>query len=301
MKKIFEHWKELRPFEKVAAIGALIGIFAALYGGYSFIENKTKDTKERIVIFNKKTHLGDNDQANLGGTSSPYVESPGAEDGAHLLIFDKSKNSFLSTNGFPTEIQSILNHYGKRYNASNLSAYKHVLAVDSSYIDTNQYQGNSVQIDQFTKLIWKENSGSFYHEKAAVGITSTLNLFNYFKGKGLDPQEVKIKKSTFWYHGLHSGKRDEQKDNVELVVNNSAHILLFKSNKVREEELVSISINPELLNLSPTSTNRFTLVVLPYQEKLPIPPTKQEKYKRIGPGHFRDIELWNGTLELIVD
>ena len=177
MKPIIENWKRLTPFEKIGTFATVVGLFAVLYGGYAFLVKKTKDTEKRIVVFDKKTHIGDNDQASFGGTSSPYVESPGAEIGAHLLVYDKKENGFISTKGFPTEIQRILNYYGSRYQESNLSAYKHVVGVKPSKPEEDQYPGSSVQIDSFTKLVWVENGGSFYHKKAAVGITSTINLF----------------------------------------------------------------------------------------------------------------------------
>ncbi len=300
MTPIIENWKRLTPFEKIGAIATVVGLVAAVYGGYAFFVKKTKDTEIRIVVFDKKTHLGDNDQATYGGTSLPYFESPGAETGAHLLVFDKKDNRFIST-GFPTEVMGILNYYGGRYQESNLSAYQHVVGIEPSEPEKDQYPGSSVQIDLYTKLVWVENGGSFYHEKAAVGITSTINLFQHLKENGFYPEETKIKKAKFWYHGLHSGKRQSQPDNVELVVNSKVHQIKFKSNKVREEELVAVTIDPEIINLSPTSTNRFTLVVLPYQEKFPIPPPSLKGYKQVGPGHFRDIELWKGTLELVID
>ena len=239
MMPIIKNWKKLTPFEKIGAIATVVGLIAAVYGGYTFLVEKTKDTEKRIVVFDKKTHLGDNDQANFGGTSSPYFESPGAEIGAHLLVYDKKEKGFISTNGFPTEVQRILNYYGRRYQESNLSAYQHVVGIKPSKSEEDQYPGNSVQIDLYTKLVWVENGGSFYHKKAAVGITSTINLFQYLKENGFYPEETKIKKAKFWYHGLHSGKRQSQPDNVELIVNSKLHQIKFKSNKVREEEFGS--------------------------------------------------------------
>ena len=300
MKSVVDNWKAFKPFEKIGAVATLVGLVAAVYAGFAYLNDLTKDTEKQIVIFDKKTHLGDNDQASFGGTSSPFVESPGAEQGAHLLIYNKKNKSFVSTNGLPTEVQNILNFYGVRYLKTNLSAYKHTVAVNPANKKGEQYPGNSVQIDPFTKLIWLGNAGSFYHEKATVGITSTVNLFQYFKDNGFNPEETKIKKAAFRYHGLHSGKRKSQPDNVEVVINGKIYPIKFKSNKVREEEHVAVTIQPEILNLTPTGTNRFTIMVLTYQEKYPIPSPNKE-YTKKGPGHFRDIELWKGTLELVID
>ena len=79
----------------------------------------------------------------------------------------------------------LLNYYGSRYQESNLSAYQHVVGIEPSEPEKDQYPGSSVQIDSYTKLAWVENGGSFYHEKAAVGITSTINLFQYSKNSAI--------------------------------------------------------------------------------------------------------------------
>jgi len=279
----------------------LVGLLATGYGGYIYLNELTKDTVKRIIVFDKKTHLGDNDPASFGGTSSPFVGSPGIEQKALLLIYNKKEKNFISTNEFPAEVQKILGFYGRRYQEANLSAYKHVLGVKPSSHEGEQYPGSSVKIDSVTKLIWKENSGNFYREKAAVGITSTVNLFQYLKKNGFDPDKTKIKKAIFWYHGLHSGKRQGQPDNVEVVINGKIYPVKFSSNKVGKEEFVAVKILTRSLNLTPDSTNRFTIMVSPYQEKYPVPRTASEKYEKIGPGHFRDIELWKGVLELVID
>lgn len=279
----------------------LVGLIAAVYGGYTYFNNLTEDTVKRIVVFDKKTHLGDNDPASFGGTAAPLVKSSGAEQETHLLMYSKKEKSFISTNEFPAEIQKVLGFYGRRYQEANLSAYKHVLGVNPSSHEGDQYPGSSVKIDSVTKLIWKENSGNFYREKAAVGITSTVNLFQYLKENGFDPDKTKIKKAIFWYHGLHSGKRQGLLDNVEIVINGKIYPVKFSSNKVGKEEFVAVKILTRSLNLTPDSTNRFTIMVSPYQEKYPVPQTASEKYEKIGPGHFRDIELWKGVLELVID
>ncbi|MEW8350661.1 MAG: hypothetical protein AB2689_21640 [Candidatus Thiodiazotropha taylori] len=297
MKSLIDNWKGLKPFEKIGTVVAVVG---TIYGGIAFISEKTKDTDKQIVVFNQKTHLGDNDQASFGGTASPFMVQPGAEEKAHLLVYDKALESFESTNGFPTEIQRVLAHYGKQYQKVNLGAYKHVVGVSPSSESDETYQGNSVLIDSYTKLIWRENNGTYYHEKAPVGITSTVNLNKILSDYGYNNGDAKIKSASFIYHGLHSGKRHSQPDSVELVVNNKIFAVNFRSNSVREEERISIPIPPEILNISETGTNRFTLIVLPYQEKYPLPPP-DSAYLHKGPGHFRDIELWEGKLTVTID
>jgi len=297
MKPLINNWKSLTPFEKIALVVAVVG---SIYGGITFLLDKTKDTNKQIIVFNKKTHLGDNDQSSFGGTSSPFVESPGSEGKVHLLEYDKKEQSFKSKNGFPTEVQEILNFYGGQYAKANLEAYKHVVGVSPKIDADKSYPGNSVQIDRYTKLIWRENSGEFYHQEAAVGLTATINLYQYLLNNGFSPEETSIKKATFRFHGLHSGKRPSQPDNVQIVVNRKIYPMKYKSNNVREEESIDINIPAETLNLAATGTNRFTIMVLPYQENYPVPPPKSQ-YEQRGPGHFRDIELWSGKLELVID
>ena len=300
MKLTVNDWKALSLFKKIGVLATLVGLIVAVYSGHIYFNDLTRDTVKQIVIFNKKTHLGDNDQERFGATSSPFVEYPDAEQGAHLLIYNKKEKSFVSANGFPAEVQNLLNFYSGRYQGVNLSAYKHVLGVKPSGNEGEQYPGSSVQIDPSTKLVWVENAGNFYHEKAAVGITSTVNLFQYLKENGFAPDKTKIKKAIFWYHGLHSEKQQGQLDNVEVVINGKIYPVKFESSE-SGEEFVAVKIQSRSLNLTPDSINRFTIMVSPYQEKYPIPQPTAEKYKKVGPGHFRDIELWKGVLELVID
>ena len=295
LRSLINEWRELKPSKKVSVAVAVV---VAIYSCYVFIAEKTKDTNAKIIVFNQKVHLGDNDLASFGGTSTPFIVQPGSEGTPHLIFYNKASKIFQSTNGFPTEIQHMATRYGRLYQHANLDAFKHIAAVTPSIIPDANYPGNSVQIDAHTKLIWRENGGSFYHENAAVGITSTINLNKFLAEAGHD--DARIKSASFVFHGIHSGKRSEQSDNVELVVNGKIFPVKFHSNNVREEERIAIPLPHEILNTSAVGTNRFTLVVLPYQERYPLPPPDSE-YVRKGPGHFRDIELWEGTLFLTVD
>lgn len=300
IKGLRTHWQEWDVRQKLGAVGTVLAIIASLYAGTSFFIDLTKDKKEKIIVFAKKVHLGDNDQARFGGGETPLLENPGGEEGSYLLVFDKENRSFQSNFGFPTEVQNIAYFFGKRYIETNLSAYKHVKGISTSEVHKDRYLGQSVIIDSFTRLVWEENRGAFYHERAAVGISRTINLFQVLKDKGYEPSDISIKKAVFWYHGLHSGRRPDQNENVELVVNGKTYPLRFDSLDVRQEELVPVNLDPKTLSLARSKTNRFTLMVLPYQETYPIP-TQGSGYELRGPGHFRDIELWEGFIELVID
>ncbi|GAF80311.1 unnamed protein product, partial [marine sediment metagenome] len=238
--------------------------------------------------------------ASLGGDRAPALPVPGGEKGAMVILYDKTKGTFKSDFGFPTEVQAIAYYYGPIYAKTNLSAYKHIQAISPTASFVSSYEGDSVQIGPSTLLIWKENNGDFYQEVAPIAVTRAVNLYAVLREKGYQPESVKLNKATLWLHGMHSSRRKDQPENVELIVNGVRHPIRYKGCGLRQEEIVPVQLEIKALSVNAPKPTRITITVLPFQERYPLPPP-DSSYAQRGPAHFRDIEIWKAELELIID
>lgn len=296
-KRGLKDWSFL---EWIGALAAIVGIIGGSYAGVSYFYEKVKDKKESFVILDEKVHLGDNTMAAFGGDRVPTLPAPGREEGAMVLFYDKAKSTFRSEFGFPSEVQAIAQYYGPIYAETNLLAYQHIQAISPTGSFVSSYKGASIQIDTSTLLIWNEHNGNFYYEVAAVAVTHTVNLYAALREKGYQPESIKLKGATLWLHGMHSGRRPDQPENVEVVVNGVRHPIVYRRTGLRREELISVKLETDALSVKHPNPTHFTIIVLPFQERYPLPPPGSS-YEQRGPGHFRDIEIWKAELELTID
>jgi hypothetical protein len=293
-------YKEWSLIDWVGLVGGVFALIAAAYGFYSYIESKTKDKSIYISIHDKYVHLGDNTLANVGGEVSPKVPIPGAKELENLLIYDKSEKSFGSYNGFPSEVIAITNHYEEQFKKNNFDAYKHVKLANGVSRMPNDYIGQSVDIGGGSILLWENDAGNFYYENAPVGFTKTINIYKHLADNLIEPNDIKVKKAYLHFYGSHSGRLSHQKENVNVIVNGVIHSLIFNSKGTRPEEVIKLELSEKIFqNITPRST-RFTFMVLPFQEQYPTPP-KDSIFDSRGPAHFRDVEIWDLKLELLLD
>ncbi len=257
--------------------------------------------KPTVSIFDKRIHLGDNIFSRVGGKSLPTQDAPSNLFDSGIIRFDKESGIFKTNFGLPTHVQMIAGYYGKIFDKYNLKAWKNISEISLFPKYQLTYEGSTVKIDAYTTLIWVPNAlhngnHNFYDREAAIGITITKNIYKELKRINYSPEGRRLESVKFYFSGLHGSKRPEQPDNVELVVNQEVYKVPFKSLLTRNEEVVSILIKPSSISLEPEQPTMFTLVVLPFQEKYPIPPPEQKD--RRGPAHFRDIEIGECYIEL---
>jgi len=284
----------------IGALAALIAIIGGIYAGISYFYEKVKDKKESVIILKKKVHLGDNTLASWGGERVPALPAPGGKKGAMVLFYDKATGSFKSDFGFPTDVLAIVHYYSPIYAKTNLLAYKHIQAISSTSSFVSSYEGDSVKIDASKLLIWSENNGDFYYEVAPVAITCVVNLYAVLRERGYLSETVKLKRATLWLQGIHSGRRPDQPENVEVIINGVRHQIRYDRSGLRQEEIVSVPLELGALSVNNPRPTCITIIVLPFQEKYPLPPP-DSSYTREGPAHFRDIEIWKVELELTID
>lgn len=188
-------------------------------------------------------------------------------------------------------------HYKPILAGYNLDAWSHIKAMN--FRMTPGYNGHLVQIDNHTSLIWKENEGNFYYRYAPFAWAVTLNLYKELMFLNIDPAVQKIKSVKLVITGFHGGKRREQDEQIELLINDKIYKIAFGTPEVRNEEVIVINISPQDLIISPTASMNFAIIVLPFHEKYPIPPP-HSKYPQMGPAHFRDIEIGDSYLEVSI-
>ena len=251
--------------------------------------------KLRIAVFEGRKHLGDNIYARVGGISLPTLDDPYRQNLEGLIFWDKEKNICLTTWGSPQIVQTICSYYKNIFEKYNLKAWRHISEVD--HISTPEYMGQFIQIDPKTILTWKENKGNFYYRYAPFAWVITINFYKQLMFLNVDPSKQEIKSVKLILTGLHGSKRENQPEQVELLVGNKIYPLLFNSMLLRNEEVIIINLDKTDLNFEPTMSTNFAIIVLPFQEKYPLPP-KNSKFEKRGPAHFRDIEVGDSYLEI---
>jgi hypothetical protein len=257
-----------------------------------------------VTVFSGRVHLGDNIFARIGGKSLPSVDAPVQIPKANLVIYDKETRGFQTDFGLPTHVQWLAAHYGVVFARFNLAAWRHISDLSANPGFRPTYEGATAQVDPSTALIWIEDAtvdgeGHFYSRKAIVARTVALNIYEELRSQGFRPEGRHLSDVTFYLCGLHGSRRPEQPDNVQLIVNRDIYSVPFKVLAVRTEEVVPLRIKPSSLSLEPEESTMFSLVVLPFEERHPIPPPGAED--RRGPAHFRDIEVGQCFLELCFD
>lgn len=298
MKYLYQKYQKWSLPTRLGLWLAVIGIIvSAFFGFFSIIPLfPFKDNVVRIPLFNDRKHLGDNNFALIGGKSLPRWDNPLFQaDINDLIFYDKHEQHFYSNWGYPEFIQQLQDYYVPLFSSHNLSAWKHINA--SSNTKQSSYQGQTVQLDNNTYLSWKENNGNYYYRIAPVGRVAILHIYKELLLRNINIEKQKIKNIKLIIDGLHGGKRPEQPDCIELIINNKMHPINFTSNSVRTEEVFSISIDPVDINLSPMESTYFAIFVLPFDEIFPLPPP-QSNFPNIGPSHFRDIEIEGVYLEI---
>lgn len=258
-----------------------------------------RDVDPAISIFKGKVHLGDNTFARIGGNSLPTIDDPLSQGGQEIVFYDKETKSVKTSFGLPTCVQILANHYLPIFENVNLDAWKHISVLKDMNDFSPTYENASVKIDFATTLIWIEDAtvngqGHFYSRLAPFARTKTLNIFNELKKIGFHPEGRRLAGAIFTITGLHGSRRPDQPDNINLIVNQKIYPIPFKSLMARNEEVVSIHIDTSSFSLDPDKNTMFSIVVLPFKEKAPLPPPTH-KYRE-GPAHFRDVEVGDCSL-----
>lgn len=294
----FKKYKKLVLPTKIALCLGIAGVLLTIIFGIrnEFVSKKSQTDKTyRIIIYKGNKHLGDNIFARVGGLSLPKWDDPLNQDETELIYYDKEEHTFLTRWGLPKSVQNIVNKYSILFSEVNLEAWKNIVA--SNEIKTNKYKGHQIQVDDTTVLRWEESAGDFYYRYAVVARVETINLYERLMFLSYDPVGKELKSAKLILKGLHGSKRAGQPDNVELFIGDNSYALQFGSLFLRNEEVLKIELNPEHLKISPTESNIFGIVVLPFNEEYPLPPP-DSSYKKRGPSHFRDIEVGDTFLEL---
>ena len=253
-----------------------------------------------VPVFQGSTvHLGDNIFSRVGGKNMPTKDDPTNQSGT-LVYYDKENNSFSTNFGLPDIVQTISSHYSKIYQSTNIDAWRHIEAIDLSTQSkpVPSYENQIYQLDFSTLLIWHENHGNFYLPNTPVAIVDDIDLYNILKENGFSPDSERPKKIIFWFSGLHGGLEKGQDNNVDLIINTAVYPLEFNTDYAKQKGTVGVFIDPNDLSFSSDYTNSIGVIVRPFQEHSPVPPASFKGDKR-GPGHFRDIEIGNCSLELI--
>lgn len=244
--------------------------------------------------------MGDNVYARIGGVSLPVWDDPNRQGDDDLIFYDKKEKRFLTSWGAPKVAQLLARHYSSRFAECNLGAYANVMAVRPNPTLVGRYAGDHVQIDYDTCLIWRENEGNYYQRYAPFARLVTMNLYKEIFSHSIDPTKIRIKSARLVISGLHGGKRQEQEENIELIVNGKIHKIGFGSREIRNEEVVAMELPADELAIGPAMSMSFGFIVLPFSEQYPLPPPKS-KYSKIGPAHFRDVEVGDTILEIVYE
>ncbi len=254
--------------------------------------------EKSIPLFIERVHLGDNVFSRVGGMVFPSQDQPTISKNEDIVYYDKETGQFSTYFGATTGVQFIAAVFKDYYKAFNLGAWKHVVAEREETTLPDEYDGASVQIDFDTVLRWEKGKGNFYDRVAAVARTRSINVFNELMKIGVDPRNNQVTSAWIRMSGFHGGKRRGQSDNMDILIDNQRYLVNFQSHRPRNEEFIEVPIN--ILQIDPANPIKntiFSIVVLPYQEQLPVPPPS-EKLESIGPAHFRDIEI--GEIQLVL-
>lgn len=255
-----------------------------------------RPTTLRIPVFEEQTvRLGDNIYSRFGGRDIPARDSPGGP-GKFIVYYDKADEAFQTYIGLPDLVQVVALRYGDYLKSVNLAAWKHVTQQPRAEAPP-AYDNAAVRIDSQTVLVWKANEGAFYDRVAAMAALQNINIYRELLRLGHAIESKDVEKVTFWCEGLHGGKRPDQPENIELIVDSTVIPIAFSSTATRQLENVHISIPREALNIRRDKTVSIGVVVLPYQEIAPAPPPTWSGDRR-GPAHFRDVELRGCEIEL---
>lgn len=265
----------------------------------TIVKTEPAFSEKIIPVFNNRVHLGDNVFSRQGGMVFPSQDEPTIDRNEDVVYYHKDTKKFSTYFGATIGAQLIAEIFGNYYKKYNLDAWEHIVAGSVKNIKPLNYKGSFVQIDDDTILTWKEKKGNFYDSIGAIARTRSINVFKELMNQGVDPRKVQITKAWIRLNGFHGGKRRKQSDNVDLLIDNMRFPVTFLSNNFRNEEFIEVDIDPAKLNCcNPSNNTIISVVVLPYQEQLPVPPPNINYHKKIGPAHFRDIEI--GSVQLIL-
>lgn len=282
----------------LAVILGFIGYFAQPPLSKSIKEDSFSEIK--IPLFTGAEHLGDNTFHYDGGNVDPKHDAPTSTNVEDIIYYDKQTKQFSTEFGLTTGVKFLAGVFQDYYSKFNLDAWKHIFAMSKSDLKQSdvQYSGSFVQIDTDIVLVWRENQGNFYHKKAIIGRTKGINLFASIMDQGIDPRKVKINRVWIRLKGFHGGRRKGQDDNVDFLVGDNRYNVKFIRDLGRNEEFIELELKSTHLNINdPSKITIFSIVVLPYQEQLPLPPP-DSKYQQTGPAHFRDVEI--GSVKLVL-
>ncbi len=292
-------FKNYKKWSKPTKIGIWIGVLSIILTMIGFILQIFPSPKTyKINVFSGSRHLGDNIFARVGGESLPKWDDPLAEMPDYdLIYYDKETKRFLSRWGQPLSVQKLVFHYGNIYKKFNLEAWENIFSTSEEPINT--YPGQTVKIDSETFLTWKEKKGNFYYRYAVVGRVAILNLYKELSMLGVDLEKAKPKKINLVFSGMHGGKRADQNENIELVINDKIYPFEFSQLFTRQEEVIKYNIEIKNIIISKPNETYLSIFVLPFQEVGPLPPPNSE-YLKEGPSHFRDIEIEGIYLEIVI-
>ncbi len=256
-------------------------------------------TEKNIPVFSSRVHLGDNVFSRQGGMVFPSQDEPTISRNEDVVYYHKDTKNFSTYFGATTGAQFIAKVFGDYYKNFNLDAWENVVASSKAEATPLSYEGSFIQIDSATVLSWHKGQGNFYDKTAAIARTRSVNIFKELINQGVDPRKIKVTKAWLRLNGFHGGRRKGQSDNLYLLIDSNRYPVEFGSDASRNEEFLEVEIEPEKLDCcNPSRNTIISLVVLPYQEQLPIPPPDLLNYKKIGPAHFRDVEIGNVNLVL---
>ena len=165
--------------------------------------------------------MGDNSFSRQGGTTIPKIVDPFSAKfkNMHVVYYEKNTGQFLTNLGSSNYLQALARKYGTLFKETNLGAWQNIFARIPDPNDPIKYEGDRVNIGS-TELIWKEKGENVYFEHGLVAVTTTINIARELQRKNLTPANSEIKKAEVRLSGFHGGRRKDQSDNVELIVNN---------------------------------------------------------------------------------
>lgn len=194
--------------------------------------------------------MGDNSFSRQGGTTIPKIVDPFSAKfkNMHVVYYEKNTGQFLTNLGSSNYLQALAKKYGTLFKETNLGAWQNIFARIPDPNDPIKYEGDRVNIGS-TELIWKEKGGNFCFEHGLVAVTTTINIARELQRKNLTPANSEIKKAEVRLSGFHGGRRKDQSDNVELIVNNVPYKVAWGHPSIRSEEKITIPIDDSSIGL----------------------------------------------------